>query len=123
MARPVTTLVVFFIAFNLFAGAMLSTGIAGVLGLNAAVGGDSAVDDQLSDAENFESGTATGDTLFGSNNVLTVQLADLFGVIYPGLDMLHRAGTPAWITGGILGPLFSIAILLDAVSFLRGWGL
>lgn len=123
MARPVTTLVVFFIAFNLFAGMLMATGVASMMGLNAEVGGDDAVNKRVQNSEDVDSGTSTGDTLFGMYNVLSTQLGGFFGAIFPGLNMLNRAGVPQFITGGFLGPLFSIAIFVDIVSFLRGWGL
>lgn len=114
-------LVVFFVAFNLFATVLLSTGAAAALHLDADVGGDETVD-QAQDSE-VDSGTSTGSTLFGMYNVLTEQVGQFFHSIMPGLQMLNRAGVPSYITGGILGPLFSVIIFVDLVSFLRGWGL
>lgn len=122
MARPVTMLVVFFIAFNLFAVMLGATGLAAVIGIDASVGGTAAVDEQT-DRDGVDSGSPTGSTLFGMYNVLSGQLADFFGVIFPGLGMLNRAGVPDYITGGFLGPLFSVVIFIDVMSFLRGWGL
>jgi hypothetical protein len=123
MSRPVTTLVVFFIAFNLFAGMLISTGVAGAIGLDANVGGDDAVDESVNKADKVSTGTGLGSTLFGMYNLLASGASDVFNAIFPGLNMLHRAGVPSWITGGLLGPLFSIVIFVDIVSFLRGWGL
>jgi hypothetical protein len=119
-SKPVTLLMVFFVAFNLFAGAMLTTGVADMLGLDATVGGDDAVDSRTSNT-NVETGTSSGDTLFGLRNVVGGQIADLFGVIFPGLSMLERAGMPSWITGGILGPLFSLWIPIGLLAIVRGW--
>jgi hypothetical protein len=123
MARPVTLLVVFFVSLNLLSGAMLSTGVADMLGIDANVGEDDAVSERVSNAESVSSGTSTGSTLFGMYNVLSEQLSAFFGVIFPGLRMLERAGVPQVITGGILGPLFSIFIFVGIASFLRGWSL
>lgn len=122
MSRPVTTLVVFFIAFNLFAAMLSATGAAAAIGIDANVGGDDAVDEQTN-RDGVDSGSPTGSTLFGMYNVLSEQLSNFFGVIFPGLDMLNRAGVPGYVTGMFLGPLFSIVIFIDIVSFLRGWGL
>lgn len=123
MARPVTTLVVFFVAFNLFAGMLMSTGVASTLGLDAQVGEDGEFDKTTGDASDIESGTPQGDNLFGMYNVLATQVGSLFDTIFPGLRMLNRAGVPAYITGGFLGPLFSVMIMIGTVSFLRGWDL
>lgn len=123
MARPVTLLVVFFLAFNLFAGLLMTTGVAAMLGLDATVGGDDAVDDATQDAQSTDTGTATGGTLFGMYNVLAGGFGDIAEVIYPGLTMLERAGVPGFLTNQLLEPLFSFAIFIDIVSFVRGWGL
>lgn len=123
MARPVTALVVFFLAMNLFAGMLGATGTDAMLGIDSDVGAGQATDDLQQQTNNVESGTSTGSTLFGMYNVLAGQISGFFHYIFPGLDMLHRAGTPGWITAGFLAPLFSVAIFVDVVSFFRGWGL
>lgn len=128
MARPVTTLVIFFLAFNLFAGMLMSTGVAGTLGLDANVGEDDKVDEHEKSAEDVASGNGLGSTLFGMYNILSSQLGSLFGFIFPGLRMLRRAGVPAFITGsenqaGFLPPLFSVMMGIGVMSFLRGWDL
>jgi hypothetical protein len=122
MARPVTTLVIFFVAFNLFAGVLMSTGAAAAIGIDADVGGDEAVTQRTGDTE-VQGGSGQGDTLADLRNVLVGQVSDLFGVIFPGLAMLERIGVPNYITGGILGPLFSVMITIAVLSFFRGWGL
>lgn len=123
MARPLTTLVVFFLAFNLLAGILLSTGIAGMLNLDADVGEDEKVTESVNQAEKVSTGTPLGNTLFGMYNVLAGGLQKVFAVIFPGLSMLERAGVPSYITKDLLAPLFSFVIFIDFVSFLRGWGL
>lgn len=123
MSRPVTTLVVFFVAFNLFAAMLMGTGVAAMLGIDAEVGGQQARQETVDNAKDISTGTSLGNTLFGMYNVLANGVSSLFGFIFPGLLMLERAGVPGWLTGGLLGPLFSIVIFVDVVSFLRGWGL
>lgn len=123
MARPVTTLVIFFVAFNLFAGMLMTTGVAGMLGLNAQVGEDSAVNQRVENSKDVSSGSSTGSTLFGMYNVLATQIGGFFNVIFPGLRMLNRAGVPSYITSGFLGPMFSVMIGIGVMSFLRGWDL
>ncbi len=123
MAKPVTLLVVFFVSLNLFAGVMMSTGVAGMLGLDATVGEDDAVNKRVQNGQNVTSGTSTGGTLFGMYNVLSQQVGGFYNVIYPGLHMLERAGVPTYITDDILGNVFSIMIFISVVSFLRGYNL
>lgn len=121
MARPVTLLVVFFISMNLLAAIIPGS----ALGLDTNVGGDAVRERIPEDAENdsIQSGAPTGQTLFGMYNVLSTQVSNLFSVIFPGLNMLERAGAPTEILYGVLAPLFSVLIFLDVLSFLRGWGL
>lgn len=123
MARPVTTLVVFFLAFNLFAGMLSATGVAATIGIDSTVGEDEEFDQTVSDAGSVNSGTPRGDNLFGMYNVLSSQIGDFFDTIFPGLRMLNRAGVPGYITTGFLSPIFSIMIMIGVVSFLRGWNL
>lgn len=123
MSRPVTTLVIFFVAFNLFAGMLAATGVSSMLGLDAQVGEDDAVDQRVSDSDEIRSGPGGGSTLFGMYNVLSTQLGGFFGMIFPGLRMLNRAGVPGFITFGFLAPLFSLMTGIGIMSFLRGWDL
>jgi len=121
MARLImTTLVVFFVSFNLFAGVMVSTGVADMLGMDATVGEDDAVSD-VAGGQDLDTGSATDGTLFGSNNVIGAQLTKLFGVVFPGLRMLERAGVPSFLTGALLGPLFSLFTVFSIASFVRGY--
>lgn len=121
MARPVTTLVVFFVAMNLFAAMLMAAGVDTALGLDANVGGDEVLD-ETTNRDNVDSGAPSGDTLFGMYNVLTDQLGNVFGAIFPGLSMLQRAGVPTYVIN-FIGGLFSVMILFDVMSFLRGWNL
>lgn len=121
MARPVTLLVVFFLAMNLLAAAVP----AHAIGIDTNVGGDEVQErtPDPNEAENVSSGAPTGSTLFGMYNVLSTQISNLFGAVFPGLRMLERAGMPGEITYGILAPIFALLIFVDVISFLRGWGL
>lgn len=122
MSRPTTTLVVFFIAFNAFALMLMATGVSGAMGLDANVGGDEAVEDVQQQSDEIDSGSSTGNTLFGMYNVLSQQVGNILGVIFPGLGMLQRAGVPSYITT-FLASLFGVVLAIDVISFLRGWNL
>lgn len=123
MARPITTLAIFFIAFNVFAGALTASGVAGTLGLDANVGGDAAVDKAEQEGSELQTGNGLGSTLFGMYNVLAKGLSDLVSVVFPGLSMLRRVGIPGYITSGVLAPLFTFVTVIGFMSFVRGWGL
>lgn len=117
MAKPVTVLVVFFVALNLFAGTLAATGVDQTLGLDASTGGDSAVDERTSN-DNVSGGTGTGETLTNLRNVLSNQFASLIGIIFPGLAMLNRAGVPQFITN-LLGGMFSVMTTIAVIRFFR----
>jgi len=128
MARPVTTLAIFFVTLNAFAGMLVGTGAAADMGLDTRVGGDDSVQDANEEAQQFESGSPSGETLFGMYNVLSDSLGTIFGVIFPGLRMLYNAGAPAFLVGGpstigFLPPIFSLMLGITVISFLRGWDL
>ena len=130
MARPVTLLVVFFVAMNLVAAVVNATGIAAAVGLGTQVGGDDIEEGVPQDS--VSTGAPTGQTLFGMYNVLAGQLSKFYGAVFPGLGMLRNTIVPNWIVGkpqaasafekvGILAPLMSVLIPIDIMAFLRGW--
>lgn len=122
MARPVTLAVVFFLALNVFAGVLMSTGAAATLGISAEVGGDQATQ-KLN--QNTQGGLPTGSpsdgTLFGLYNVVGGVLSSIYDFVFPGLNMLNRVGVPAWLTDRILGDIFSLLITIDVAAFIRGY--
>lgn len=123
MARPVTALVVFFLAANLFMGLIASMGIAAMLGIGAQVGGDAATNSLNSQTNDVPTGTGTGSTLFGMYNVLGGFLSGIYDYLFPGLNMLNRAGVPVAITDRFLGDLFSLLIVIDIAAYVRGYNI
>jgi len=128
MARPITLMAFFLIAISLFSGFLQSSGVAATLHLDQRVGGEDAVKDARSSTNDIDTGAPTGDTLFGMYNVLTKQLANVLGIINPGLRMLYNAGAPAEFVGGpntvgLLPPLATFVKAIGIMSFIRGWGL
>jgi hypothetical protein len=123
VSRPITTLAVFFLTFNLFAGLIMTSGVGAMLGITANVGGDERVEESVSQAEESRTGSPTGSTLFGMYNVLVQSVSVLAGTITAGPTMLRRAGVPTMITTGILQPMFTVVMGIGVVSFLRGWDL
>lgn len=101
----------------------MSTGVAGMLGLDTEVGGDEKVDSAVNNASEIRSGAPTGSTLFGMYNVLTDVLSTLALPITAGPMMLRRAGVPTVLTDALLQPIIAIVYALGIISFLRGWGL
>jgi len=118
MPRAITTLLIFFVAMNAFAGAFMATGAADTLGLNSQVGEDDEFDRYEND-QNVSGGTGQGDTLADFRNAAGAQLSSIFGAIFPGLRMLQRAGVPSYLIN-ILGSVFSTMFVVATLSFLRG---
>lgn len=121
MASVVRILVVFFLAFNLFAGMLATTGIDAMLGIDSTVGEDSDVQQLNESSSGVDSGSSEGGTLFGLRNALGRGISSIFGFVFPGLTMLERAGVPNWITQGFLAPIFGVMITVQVISFLRGY--
>lgn len=124
MARPVTMLVVFFVGLNVFAGMLgAAPGVEAVLGLDTTVGEDDEINDTVDQAGEVDTGSGTGSTLFDMYHTLGTGWQKLTNALFPGLDMLNRAGVPGYITYGFLSPLFTLIIAIGVMSYVRGWGL
>jgi len=105
-----------------------ATGVAETLHLDQRVGGGEAQEQAVNQGQNIESGSPTGQTLFGMYNVLADQLSGILAIFNPGLRMLYNAGVPAFIVGGpgtigLLPPVATFVKAIGVISFLRGWGL
>jgi len=123
MARPITALAVTMLALNLFAGLLMSTGVAASIGVGTAVGGDQAASETVDSAsEKIESGAPTGSTLFGFYNVLTSGLSTIAGVVTAGPTMMANAGVPGEITT-LLQNIIALVYAVDLISFARGYNL
>lgn len=123
MARPVTTLLIFFLFFNLFAAMLMSTGVTATIGIKTNIGADEKVNETLNKANGtVETGAPTGSTLFGMYNVLADGVNTMVGTVTAGHTMLAQAGVPSAITS-MLNGLFGVVIVIDIMSFIRGWGL
>jgi len=128
MARPVTTIALFFLSLTLFSSLLSTTGVAAHLGLNTPPDSSNAAAEAQTAASDVSTGAPTGQTLFGAYNVLSNQLATIFGLINPGLRMLYNAGVPAYLVGGpntvgFLPPIATFIQAIGIISFFRGWGL
>lgn len=120
MARPVTTLVVFFVFFNLWAGLLMGTGAASELGVDTDVGGDEDFNETAD--QDIPSGDGIGETLFGLYNMLTRFLRNFVTLATAGVSMLGNAGVPSEYLK-LMRLSFGILIVIDLVSFYKGWGL
>jgi len=123
MTRITTLLVVFFVALNVFAGVLVSTGAAATLGIDAEVGQDGETEQVTNQAQGdskVPAGSPTGGTLFGMYNVVAGFFGGIYEFLFPGLVMLERVGVPSFVTR-IFGALFSVFILVDTASILRGF--
>jgi len=136
MARPVTTLLVFFVAFNLFSVALTASGVASAVGLNAAYGQDCPYDDpeaiansnipacSLEDTtDDVPTGPGSGSTLLGLYNLVGGFASSIYDFIFPGLNLLNYAGVPMFITDRIIGDMMTVLIAIDVAAFVRGYEL
>lgn len=101
-SKLVAGLAVFFLVMNLWSGVLMSTGVGGMVGVDTRVGGDDAVDTVNQTAEDIDTGSPTGSTLFGMYNVLSDAFSSLSAPVTAGPTMLHRAGVPSILAFGLL---------------------
>lgn len=123
MGRLLSTMLVFFLALNLFSGMLLSSGAAATLGLGGQVevGGDEKTDKATDASDKISTGAPTGSTLFGMYNVLAGILGTMYQVAFAGPVMLENAGVPGAISG-MLKALVGMVYALGIIQFLRGYG-
>lgn len=121
MARPSTTIIIFFVVFNLLSLMMMTQGVDEMLGVDAEVGEEELVEEKADAAENTSSGTG-GDDLFGMYTTLAQGVETFYEVAFAGPIMLERAGVPSYITG-FLKAVFAFVIAFDVISFMRGFSL
>lgn len=108
---------------NLLAGIYMEEGVWGNADIDAAIGGDEDVEETRQFAnDTVDTGAPTGQTLFGMYNVLADGFNTLISTVTAGPTMLNQAGVPGSITG-MLNILFGVVIVVDLLSYLRGWGL
>jgi len=122
MPRPMVTLTIFFLAFNLFSGMIMGTGVGAMLGIDANVGGDGDIDESLNESKEISTGAPTGSTLFGMYNVLAGALNTLLAPVTAGPQMLKQAGTPTALVNMIQGLIVTV-YAIGIISFLRGFDL
>lgn len=120
MARPVTTLVIFFLCLNTWAVTLAETGAADELGIETDVGHEQLVTEL--DNKDVPSGSGIGETLFGLYNMLAGFINGVFTFATAGTSMLGNIGVPGhYVT--MLETIFGVLTIIDLVSFYKGWGL
>jgi len=112
-------IVIFLLCFNGGAVLMESSGAADYLGVEPSTGSPEQLEEAKADAQEFDTGEGSGDTLFGLANSLTNPLETIFNTIFPGGEMLINVGVPSYLVAFCLTAL-SIVPGYDLISFLRG---
>lgn len=115
-------IVLFLVFFNAGAGMLISTGVAGEMGIDPATGNDAAIEEAQTESEQVNPGTGTGGTLFGLYNALGQTVEVIFNTIMPGAAMLKAAGLPAFFVDFLFTGA-SIIVALDTIAFFRGYEL
>lgn len=125
MPRPSTVLVIFVVSMNLFALAFGSMGVMDDIGLGERATPNENINTSAPQygEDGLSTGSGVGGTLFGMYNVLSNGVQGIYSNIYPGLDLMERAGMPAQLAYGVLGNLFTFIVVFDILSFFRGWDL
>lgn len=111
-------IVIFLVSFNAGAGLLIASGAADYVGVSPQVCAPDSVENADDRAQNVDTGTGGGSTLFGFYNALADPLEGLFDAIFPGAAMLKCTGIPTYVVN------FSFAGLalvpgFDLILFLR----
>lgn len=115
------TLMVFLFALDLFAGALVATGIADTVGLSIQPSETGTTEEiQQNFRDDQDTGAATGETLFSLYNQVTSTLGELGKTIQPSLGILNNAGTPDWIINQFLTPIITVIKGIGILYVLRG---
>lgn len=120
--RVSVQIVLFLIFFNAGAQMIISAGVAADLGIDPHVSESDELDQAEQEANNFDTGSGFGDTLFGMYNALADTVTTILNAIFPGLAMLKAAGVPGFFADFIFAGA-SLYSALDLIGFLRSGGL
>jgi hypothetical protein len=119
--RFTTTVVVFFILLNAFAGALQASGMTDIWDTEPDVNAPTALDRAQTSADNAEATGGALDTLFGLATSLGTVLATIFAGALPAVSMLADLGVPDFFLGYITAPVVIISFV-EIAEFLRGIG-
>lgn len=115
-------ILLFLVFFNAGAEMIIQAGVAEDLGIDPHVQEPDEIQSAKSQADDFETGSGFGDTLFGMYNAVAGTVEVFLNGIFPGLAMIKQAGVPAWF-GNFLFSGAALYSALDLIGFLRSGGL
>jgi len=119
--RFTTTIVVFFILLNAFAGALETSGMTDKWDTGPEVDAPTALEAAQSSADDAQVSGGGLETLFGLASSLGSTLATIFGGALPAIAMLGDLGVPGWFLGYITAPVVILSFV-EIAEFLRGIG-
>lgn len=117
--RISTLIVLFFVFMNAGAGMLYTTGVAAQMGVNAETGDPSEIQGAQDAAEEIDTGSGAGGTLFAMYNSLIDTVESIFVAVLPGAQMLNNLGVPGWFTAYLFSGA-TIVTGVDIIGWLRG---
>lgn len=111
---------VFLLSFNSGAIALEQTGAADYMGISPDLGDTSELDSAASTQE-FQTGTGSGSTLFGTYNRMASTLNGFLNAIMPGAEMLKNAWpNPTFhLLVNMVFTVLSVIPVIDLILFVR----
>jgi len=119
--RITTTVVVFFIAFNAFAGIITASGLSDTWDTQPSAGEADALTEAQQEANDVSASGGGLSTLFGLIVSVGGSIGTIFSAALPGVDMLADSGVPLWFLGYATAPLALISAI-ELADWLRGIG-
>jgi len=112
MTRITTTILVFLVLMNGVTAVMAGSGLSDDLGVTIDPGGDSAVNESVSEAQSgFSPGGGGLSTLFGLFTSAMGFLQSLVTSVFAAPQMFINLGFPSWIVGPVFTPMYVVAAL------------
>lgn len=120
MSKASIYIVIFLISVNAGAVMLMSTGVAGDLGVSPSQDRTGRLSQAESTAEDYSASSSGGSTLFGLYGSLASTLDTIFNVV-PAVGMVKRAGVPDFYANFAFTFLTMIPAF-DLIAFLRSGG-
>lgn len=119
MSMRSVNLVIILFLLNASAGLMVASGYAADIGIDLDPGADDELDKANETAQNIQTGSSIGETLFGALAAAAKTVTTIFTVIFIAPLMFNNLGVPTWLTAFVFAPMY-IIVGIDVLQVLTG---
>lgn len=112
--RPSLLIILFLIMLSASANVLVSSGVAGDMGIAPDPGGEEEVDSTINQTNEVQASNGLGSTLFGMYSSIAGIFEGMVSLVFAGPIMLYNIGIPRWI----LDFVFSGAAIITAADII-----